>query len=325
MAEFDIAIAGTSLLAGLLAGVLARDHGKTVVRVGRPLSPQRLPRSLDLALPLATRPETWRVLRRAEAETRTLLGSMGIPQGFGSAGMEIVSDLPAGAAALDHMAHMALGYGHQVRRIDGGWAFRQVARLDRETIEGRLGEWLKAAGVTSTEDAAVGAGLLVLADNDAILDRVPERNRPAPLVLQAMTSTLLVSARALPAPIRRFADRGVTLVARPGNTVLAVVAGGREVEARLASTLAGPFPVKRLATTHYHRFTTADGAPVIGKAGKQFLLAGLGDAAPFFAPALARLLAGTASADEKRWFAAHDPARPRTTLAEYVPHAEGAA
>ncbi|MEO7221284.1 MAG: hypothetical protein ABIY37_02330, partial [Devosia sp.] len=94
MAEFDIAIVGTNLFSGLVAGILARDQGKRVVRIGRPHSPQRLPRSLNLALPLATRPETWRMLRRTEAETRTLLGSIGVAESVATTEMEVVADLP---------------------------------------------------------------------------------------------------------------------------------------------------------------------------------------------------------------------------------------
>ena len=324
MAEFDIAIVGTSLLCGLLAGVLARDHGKKVVRIGRSRSAQRLPRSLDLALPLATRPETWRLLRRAEAETRILLGSMGLPESAGVSEVELVADLPPTAAALDHHAHMALGHGHQVRRTETGWAFRRVTKLDAEAIERRLGEWLAAAGAATIDDGTVDAATAVLADDEAILDGIVEADRPAPLLSQAMTSTLFVS-RSLPAPIRRFADRGVTLVARPGNTVLAIASGEQDVDARLASTLPGPFPMKRLATTRYRRLSTRDGAPIIGKVGKQFLIAGLGDAAPFFAPALARLIAGTPEPDEKRWFTAHDPVKNRTAIADFVSAAEATA
>jgi hypothetical protein len=316
-AEFDIAIVGTSLLCSLLAGVLARDHGKKVVRIGRPRSAQRLPRSLDLALPLATRPETWRHLRRAEAETRTLLGSIGVPESAAVGEVELVADLPPTASALDHLAHMALGHDHRVRRTATGWAFRQVTKLDAEAIERRLGEWLTAAGAATIDDGAVDATTTVLADDDAIFDGIAEADRPAPLLSQAMTSTLLVS-RPLPAPIRRFADRGVTLVARPGSTVLAIVSGEQDVDSRLASTLPGPFPMKRLATTRYRRFTTRDGAPVIGKLGKQVLIAGLADAAPFFAPSLARLIAGSSEPEEKRWFAAHDPAKDRTAIADFV-------
>jgi len=317
MAEFDIAIVGTSPFCGLLAGVLARDHGKKVVRVGRPRSAQRLPRSLDFALPLATRPETWRLLRRAEAETRALLGSMGIPESARVSEVELVADLSPTAMALDHHAHIALGYDHQVRRTPAGWAFRRVTRLDADAIERRLSDWLTAAGAATIDDGTVEATTTVLGDDDAIFDAIGEADRPAPLVSQAMTSTLLVS-RSLPTPIRRFADRGVTLVARPANTVLAIVSGEEDVDARLASTLQGPFPMKRLATTRYRRFTTRDGAPVVGKVGKRFLIAGLADAAPFFAPSIGRLIAGTPEADEKRWFAAHDPAKDRAAITDVV-------
>jgi hypothetical protein len=322
MAEFDYAIAGTSLLSGLVAGVLARDYGKKVARVGRPRSAQRLPRSLDLAALPATRAETWRMLRRAEAETATLLGSMGIPEGIKTSEMEFAGDFPGTAAALDHLAHMALGHGHQVRKVQGGWALRLVTMLDVETIDRRMGEWLEAAGVVSLAEGTIDAGSTVLADDEAIFDTVAEDGRPALLVSQPMTSTLVVSPRPLHIAVRRFVDRGITLAARPGNTLLAIVSGEADVDARLASVLTGPFPMKRLATTRYRRFATADGAPLIGKLGDWHLVAGLGDTASFFAPAIARLLTGASDSEEARWFAAHDPSADRASIADFVSAAE---
>jgi hypothetical protein len=324
MAEFDFAIVGTGPLSGLLAGILARDHGKKVVHVGRPVSAQRLPRSLDLALPLATRPESWRMLRQAEADTRVLLGSMGIPESVTAVEMELVADLPDTAVALDHLAHLALGYGHQVRRIAGGWAFRRVGTIGREAVEKRLPDWLQATGAVRIDEGDVDATTTVLAEDDAISDEISPSDRPAALVSQAMTTTLIVS-RPLTAPVRRFADRGVTLVARPGNTMLAIVGGEQDVDARLASTLPGPFPMKRLATTRYRRLLSADGAPVFGTVGSQFIVAGLGDAAPFFAPSLARLLAGASGVEEAEWFAAHAPTADRSRVADFVSSIEAAA
>ncbi len=325
MAEFDVAIVGSSLAAGLLAGVLARDHGGKVVRIGRPHSAQRLPRSLNLALPLATRPESWRMLRAAEAEARALLGSIGVQNTMATTEVELVSDLPDTAAMLDHLAHMAVGFGHQVRRTGAGWALRRVAMLQPEIIEKRMAEWLLAAGVTSIDEGTADAALTVLADDDAILDTLAERRRPGQLIAQAMQSTLIAASRPLPVPVRRFPDRGVTLMARPGNSILAIVGGEQEVDARLASTLPGPFPMTRLATTRYRRFVTGDGAPLIGKIGKNFVVAGLGDAMPFFAPALARLIAGAPREDEKRWFAGHTPRKDRRAVAEFVAGIEVAA
>ncbi|MEO7222386.1 MAG: hypothetical protein ABIY37_07930, partial [Devosia sp.] len=271
------------------------------------------------------RPETWRMLRRTEAETRTLLGSIGVAESVATTEMEVVADLPQTVAALDYMAHMAFGHGHQVRRTMSGWSFRHVPALDLDAIERRLGDWLKAAGAVSIDEGAVDADITVLTDDEAIFDSIAEADRPLPLISQAMTSTLIVSPRALPTPVRRFADRGVTLMARPGNTVLAIISGEQDVDARLASTLPGPFPMKRLATTRYRRFITADGAPIIGNAGTQFIVAGLGDVAPFFARSIARLLAGVADDDEKLWLAAHDPAVPRAAIADFVSPAEATA
>ena len=108
--------------------------------------------------------------------------------------------------------------------------------------------------------------------------------------------------------------------------VLAIVSGEHDVDARLASTLPGPFPMKRLATTRYRRFVTADGAPLIGQVGKTtFVVAGLGDTAPFFAPSIARLLAGTSrtrtkSSGSQRMIHASE----RTAIADFVSAAEAA-
>ncbi len=324
MAEFDVAVFGTNLLSGLLAGLLAREHGKKVVRVGRRPSAQRLWRGTNMALPLTTRPRSWQILRRAETETRALLESMGAPQALASSEITILADMPDTALALDHMMHMAVAYGHQVRRVTGGWAVRRVAHIDRDVIDGRMAEWLTSAGVASIDEGPVDAAQNVLADDDAILEQVPEDRRPPHAVVQPMATSLIVAPRGLASPVMRYPDRGITLLTRPGNTVLAVVSGERDSEARLASVLGGPFPMKRLASTRYRRVITGDGAPLIGrlKSTRLWVVAGLGDSAAFVAPALARMLAGASEADEKAWFAAHDPNRPREPVVDYVPAAE---
>jgi hypothetical protein len=326
MAEFDFAIAGTDLFSGLLAGLLARDHGKKIVRIGRLPSTQRLWRAIPLALPLATRPAAWRMVRGGEAEIRDLAGQIGQPDAMTSSEVALFGDYGNTTVALDHLVHIAAGYGHQVRRFDGGWALRRVTLLDRDAIDARLSGWLEAAGVRTVDEASADAALTILADDEAILDSLDEDRRPALLISEAMTSTLIVSSRPPAIPIQRFVDRGVTLVARPGNTILALVSGERDVEARLASTLRGPFPVKRLATTRYRRLITRDGAPLIGrlKGTRHFVVAGLGDSAAFLAPAMARFLAGTSERDEKSWFAAHDPSRPRASVVDFAPGAEAA-
>src|SRR5258708_4940830 len=112
---YDFAIFGANPLSALLAGLLAHDHGKQVLRIADPVSPQRLPRALDLVLPLATRPASWRLLRSAEAETRALLASLDAPDALAPTSVKLVADLPATAAALTHLSHVALGFGLRSR------------------------------------------------------------------------------------------------------------------------------------------------------------------------------------------------------------------
>lgn len=338
---FDAAIFGSTALARLVAGLLARDHGRRVLLIGREASPQRLPRTIDMALPTATRPETWSLLRAGELETRRLLESIGSAEAVSRITVAVHGDTEASAAALAHIAHLAMGFGMAGRSTGPLHNFRDVALLNAEGLSPKLAPWLASLGVTVADSDAARLGFLksgaaelilsderaaaaqiVLADDPALLDLVPEAQRPGQFTIQPMTATLTAPTRRLPAPVVRWPDRGITLVRRPGDSVLALIEGDADAEARLASTLPGPFPLARLATSRFRRVVTADGAPLIGKLkpSKLTILAGLGEAAVFLAPAIARWLAGTPSDDEKRWFAARDPARPsRETIAEFVP------
>jgi len=331
---YDFAIFGGNALASLVAGLLAHDHNKQVLLIADPVSPQRLPRSIDLALLLATRPQSWKMLQRGVAETRALMASLQASDALDAAPVRIVADLPRTKAALAHVAASAQGYGQTSR--DG--LFPSVARLavpvalveSRVVTIGREAAVLEfsragtAALVVSGEPTAVGQ--IVVADEAALLELVPPAQRPAQLVGRPMTGTLTAPAKKLAAPVMLFPDRGVSLQQRPDLSILALVSGDGEVDARLASTLPGPFPLQRLATTHFRCVSTVDGAPLIGriKPSKLMVLAGLGEAAAFFAPLIARLLAGVPGDGEKEWASAHDPSRPtREAVADFV--ATGAA
>ncbi|HEX4297655.1 MAG TPA: hypothetical protein VHZ56_06495 [Devosia sp.] len=335
---FDFAIFGSTPFAGLLAGLLARDHGKRVLRVGRRVSPQRLPRRLEMALTLASRPHTWKVLRDADAEIRRLLPSLGAASALSLADVEVRADTEATAIALAHAAHLALAHGMQVRQTRAGWIFRDVTTLGAEALEVALAAWLTALGVGAAEpdeatisfarggaaELATVSGPIVLADDAALVDLLPDDARSDRLLVHSLTATLTSATRRLPAAVVHFPDRGVRLVQR-GGAVLGLVDGDADVEARLASTLAPPFPIRRVATGRSRRMLTGDGAPLIGvvKPSRLFVVAGLGDAETFFAPAVARLLAGVAPDEEKRWFAAHDPARQsRVAVADFNAAAE---
>lgn len=322
---YDFAIVGSTPIAGLLARYLATAHGKQVIQVKRTLSPQRLIRGIDLALPLAVRPQSWKIV----ADSR--VGGL-------HANVTVHADTEATVAALDHIAHVAMGFGLAGERAaqPGGsvaFSFRRVPMLAESvspTPDAQLADmadvsldftrtgvaelWMKGEKLPATQ--------IVLADDAAILDWLPEAHWPAGVSSQAMTATLTAPTRRLPGPIQLYPDRGVTVLQRPGDAVLGIVAGDEQVEARLASTLRGPFPISRVATSRYRRIVTADAAPVIGRLrpSRLFVVAGLGDASAYFAPALARQLAGAPEPHEKRWFAAHDPARTtRDAVAEFMP------
>ena len=107
--------------------------------------------------------------------------------------------------------HGPTGYDHHVRRTSSGWAFRRVAKLDADAIEHRLGEWLTAAGAARIDDGTVDATTTVLADDDAIFDAIAAADRPAPLISQVMTSTLLVSPWVSKCPLLVLLDRPLSL------------------------------------------------------------------------------------------------------------------
>jgi hypothetical protein len=322
---YDFAIFGASPLAALLAGLLAHDHGKQVIRIAEPISPQRLPRAIDIALPLATRPETWRLMRAAQAETLAILGSLGAREAIVATDLKVVADQPGTAAALAHASHMAAGYGLAVR--DG--VFSRISRLVGDiTLADSKVQSVETAALDLEGGAArliVGeeiaeAGQIILADDASILAYLTEKQRPSLLLAESMTATLTAPARRLAAPIMRFPDRGVTLAQRPDHAVLALVSGDTDVEARLASALPGPFPLPRRASSRSRRLVSADGAPVIGwlKPSKLMVIAGMGNAGAFLAPPLARLLAGKASDEERAYFAAHAPEARREAVADFV-------
>jgi hypothetical protein len=327
---YDFAIIGSTTLSLVLAGVLARDHGRKVVRVGRRHSAERLPRGPDLAFMLATRPQTWRMLRDADAETRALLAAIGVR--VHDVNVDIVADAEATGAALDHIGHIAAAYRQTARPMPGGWRFGGVTLVPSAGT--RLLAWLEGLGVDFVADdtpaivltdgrarlGGVEAQDIVVADDAAVLD-LSESLRPRGLSATPMTMTLIDRAPASGQSLRFHPDRGVTVLPRDGKTSLVRVRHDGDTAMRLASVLEGPFPIQRLATAQYRVASSIDGAPVIGRriATGPFVIAGLGDATAFFAPAVARLLTGNPSAEEAAWLSMHRPADARPGIAEFAP------
>src|SRR5690348_5746938 len=74
---FDYLIIGSTPLAGLVAGLLRREHGKRVAIVCEPYSPFSLERHFDLSVDVVTRPETLALLKRLVPETLKLIAGIG--------------------------------------------------------------------------------------------------------------------------------------------------------------------------------------------------------------------------------------------------------
>lgn len=347
---FDVAIFGSTPMAGLLAGLLKSEHGKRVCLVADPWSPFRLPYRYDLSVAPVTRPETWSLLRSASIETMKLLGTLGkglierIDPLF-------IADVPASARALSHMRHMAFGYGYAAERpvernmpeTGAASRIRDAAILIGGRIEPALAAWHDRLGLRRLPSAAtsttlrrdgsarlslagtiVEANQAVLADDGAILTQLDPDERDRVLHVSRLTAILTEPARPLPAPLIHYLDRDVVLLQRGKGGAVVGLAGGGEAEARdrMGACLGPLAPVRRAGQTSVRRVTTLDGAPLVGvaKGLRTMILAGLGPTGAFLAPALARHLAGAATEAERSYFAAREPSRGsgRQLVADYA-------
>ncbi|MDR3475173.1 MAG: hypothetical protein P4M09_26275 [Devosia sp.] len=350
MAEtsYEFAIFGSTPLAGLLAGLLATVHQKRVCIMGEASSAFRLPRGIDLSAMPATRPESWALLKQTTPEVLKLIGRL-----HGRAAMRhvdpvFVAETTEGADALSHMRHVALDFGYEVDRLPdgstGGVAYRlaDAVLLDRTRLEPAILAWLakldvgllspwqasaviKRDGSVRIEFAgrSIEASHAVLADDAAILTYLEAAERDRTLRIETATALLTEPTRTLVAPAVIYVDRGVTLVRGRTRGVAAIGIGRPEQAiARVGGCLAGHGPLRRAGQRIFRTIETVDGAPLIGPARglKATVLAGLGVSGAFLAPAIARLVAGQATDDEKRYFAAREAGRgnARALVAEFA-------
>lgn len=345
---FDVAVFGSSAAAMLLAGLLRTAHGKSVVLVGEGWSSWLLPRRFDLALPVATRPETWRLLKAGIGETRKLLGGIGRNL-IGRVDPVLVAERPATLEAIAHMKATLLGFGLAMERVAdrtlaepaAAFGLRDVAMLEPAAApaiaawlaQHEVRSWRAADGAVSirrnglvqmTGDAgSFEAERAVLVDDAALLEHLSPEELARLFSSQTCRSIRTEPTGALTAPLLRYLDRGVTL-SQPGKgtSVTAIVTGETDPAERLGSTLSALAPLRRIAEARYLRLDSQDGAPLVtlARAPRSVVVAGLGDAAAFFAPALARHIAGVAVEAEAAFFAAHDLGRgqARQSIADFV-------
>lgn len=343
---FDCVVIGSGPLPGLVAGLLARSHGKRVALVGAHWSPFQLQRQIPVAAALQTRPESLKLLARLRDETTKLLASFG--KGLVErADMLLVAEAPESIVALSHFRHMAraLGWSAETtvdRQLPEARLvkLRDVTRLVDGRLEPALEAWLET-GVTrlsarevkltlrrdgsigiATAAGEISATQVLLADDAAILAHAPAGFVERQLTPVPMAAFLIEDSRPLDATIALYIDRGL-LMARSAHGAVRVLASGDplSVEARIGTTLSGDKPVRGAGEVRFAGLATQDGAPMLGAVrGEVHAIAGLGAAAPFYAPLVARYLAGASTPAEAEWLALRGPARgnQRSLAADYA-------
>lgn len=335
-APFDCVVIGSGPLPGLVAGVLAQTHRKRVALIGAHWSPFQLHRQIPVAAMLMTRPESLKLLARLRDETTKLLAGLG--KGLVERGdMLMVAETPESIVALSHFRHMARALGWSAEAVVDRQApgaslvrLRDVTRVADGRVGALLEDWLHQLGVArpsarnvkltvrrdgqiaiATADSEISAAQVLLADDAAVLDHAPGAFVERQFSRVPVAAYLVEDSRSLDATIVNYLDRGL-LLARGAHGAVRVLALGDplSVEARIGTTLSGDKPVRGVGAVRFMGLQTQDGAPMLGAVrGEVHAIAGLGAAAPFHAPLIARYLTGTSTPAETDWLALRGPAR----------------
>lgn len=328
--ETDHVVIGSSLMARLVAGLLATCHGRRVTLAGESQAGYRLARNLDLSVAAMTRPESWSMLKDGVPETLRLIGRIA-----GRAAWQHVDPIffarhAGDVEALYHIRHMANGFGMHAEpasssALGGGRSgiiLRDAVLLQSTNLEPALDRWLTESGVRTVRPSRItvqtdGSALLVadgtetlarhaiLADADAIIAYLPLPQWPT-LLRRIRASTVLTCPRqALAGKVMMEMDSGALLHQQAEGGALGIGRGDlARFSGQLQSLLDGQGPVEQVGQTSYHRLETQDGAPAVGRVGGvgADVIAAIELYGAFLAPALARWYAGQSSAKESVWF-----------------------
>lgn len=347
--HFDIAIAGSTPLSGLLAGILAQEHNLKSCWIGdfpHPLQPQR---GFDVSAAVLTRPESWALLKLTTPETLRILGNFDDANVFERVDPIIIARAHKAATALAHMRSVASGAGIEIEPqpisplYRSALKVRDAVRLQRRPFLAALPSWLEKVGVRqfdrqrtrirtprggsveiSLGQEAFSADRLVVAGDAAIAGYLPEGDLKKHFDRIAMSAALLEPVAPLPSSIIMHADTGALTYQRANG---ALDCSGWGDLGRLTSgamLLAPDGQSTRLAgKSSLHGLIGKNGAPVVGALGRSnvFFIGGLGVTGLFQAPALARLLTDSASEGERAYFAVRGPAdkKKRVLSSEYRP------
>lgn len=344
------AVFGSTPLAQLVAGLLQHAHGHQTILVGESHARYRLPREVDLSVATLTRPSTWALLSDLIPETTRLLAKIAGRGSWEHVDPVFFAETISAQEALGHIHNMAAAFGLSVETVPlslmasgrSGIRIRDCIRLVRPVIEPALDRWLDELGVARiapehvsvAEDGAANitsggkdytAAQAVLADDAAVIAYLPLRQWPTLLARRAMSSIQTTPTAPLVASVMAHVDTGTMLVQHDRGGIAAMGPGDfASAATRLSSLLNGARSIQQAGQIGYQSLITQDGAPAVGRvagAGADIVV-GMGTTGAFIAPALARWLAGVASAQEAAWFGDRLVGRDSAlaSVAEYLPN-----
>jgi len=345
----DFALAGSSIKAGMIAGLLAKQHNKRVCLIARTSRQYQLAREFNLSFDCATRPETWEMLAALYGESTKLLTAIGGRRSVLRINPLIICHTRASANALAHMYHLARGYGYEMERGEAGRisnaqaSFRlRGARVVRQRIFWpAMLAWLQNCGVQIIDPAGIQfsfqqngcahirngqsemkAERVVLADEEAIFQHANRQDMER-FFITCQASSLLSEPLAIwhdqfiLSPEHKFAAMGH----KKGRMEFLGMVAPQDMAALIGANTALGSNTNRAGQSSFFSVVTRDGAPIAGKLGRSgfWVLGGFGHAGGYFAPALARFLADKCSQEETAYFGSRsaDSGRESRNIAEF--------
>ncbi len=328
----DFALIGSSLKAGIIAGLLAKEHKKRVCLVIGRARQYQLAHSFNLSFDCATRPETWQMLSALYSESTKLVTLIEGRRSLLRINPLIVCHTRASHNALAHMYHVARGYGYEMERLgnfpvpgtNAGFRFRDARVLRHDILWPKMLKWLEKNGVQIIEpssarllfnrdgtghinngESEITAGCVVLADQEAVLQHGGKQDVERFFITCKATSLLsgplaTFSDQFILSPEHKFAAFGQ----KKGRMEFSALVGPREMPALIKANIALEKNIRRTGQSMFDTTVPRDGAPVVGKLARSnfWVLSGFGYAGVYFAPALARLLVDKCSQNERDYF-----------------------
>lgn len=355
MHKYDIAIAGTSLQAAMIAGLLAHEHKKRVCLFIDNAVQHQLSRELNLAFDIFIRPETWEMLRLGQVQVLPIITKIGGGDAIKNVNPLVVCHKQDSADAMGHLYHLFMGNDWEIERLSvyhyapaiAAFRLRKIKVIQSKILWPALFNWLNILGVDTfspkdldiishrngsatlkTPTDLVDVQRMVLADEQAIhtlattsdIDRLFTKSQTVCLTTEPVKE---LSEAMVLSPEFKFSARTCQ------NESLEVLAhiSMEKLGALLHQNLPGEHKIRRAGRAVFPSLVMRDGAPLAGKIGRSspWGIAGFGNTGIFFAPALARLIADKPTELEASYFDKRTGGSKRQTvdIADFSPLQRG--